>query len=66
MKRIEKKIVLIDGEQLTQLMIDNSVGVAEIPVCCEPAPMRIISSRNNEFNGKNNHKIDLIIFSNGF
>ena len=28
-KRIEKKIVLIDGEQLTQLMIDNSVGVAE-------------------------------------
>ena len=28
-KRIEKKIVLIDGEQLTQLMIDNGVGVAE-------------------------------------
>ena len=28
-KRIEKKIVLIDGEQLTQLMIDNSVGVTE-------------------------------------
>jgi restriction system protein len=28
-KRIEKKIVLIDGEQLTQLMIDNGVGVSE-------------------------------------
>jgi restriction system protein len=28
-KRIEKKIVLIDGERLTQLMIDNGVGVAE-------------------------------------
>jgi len=28
-KRIEKKVVLIDGDQLTQLMIDNSVGVAE-------------------------------------
>lgn len=28
-KRIEKKIVLIDGEQLSQLMIDNGVGVAE-------------------------------------
>jgi restriction system protein len=28
-KRIEKKIVLIDGEQLTQFMIDNGVGVAE-------------------------------------
>ncbi|KPV49880.1 restriction endonuclease [Kouleothrix aurantiaca] len=27
--RIEKKIVLIDGEQLTQLMIDYNVGVAE-------------------------------------
>ena len=29
-KRIEKKIVLIDGEQLAQYMIDNNVGVAEI------------------------------------
>ena len=29
LKRIQKKIVLIDGEQLTQLMIDNGVGVAE-------------------------------------
>jgi restriction system protein len=28
-KRIEKKIVLIDGEQLSQLMIDNGVGVSE-------------------------------------
>lgn len=28
-ERIEKKIVLIDGEQLTQLMIDYNVGVAE-------------------------------------
>ncbi len=28
-KRIEKKIVLIDGEQLTQLMIDHGVGVTE-------------------------------------
>lgn len=28
-KRIEKKIVLIDGEQLTNLMIDNGVGVSE-------------------------------------
>jgi restriction system protein len=28
--RIEKKIVLIDGEQLAQLMIDHGVGVAEI------------------------------------
>jgi len=27
--RIEKKIVLIDGERLTQLMIDYNVGVAE-------------------------------------
>jgi len=27
--RIEKKIVLIDGEQLAQLMIDFGVGVAE-------------------------------------
>ena len=25
--RIEKKIVLIDGEQLAQLMIDHNVGV---------------------------------------
>jgi len=28
-KRIEKRIVLIDGEQLMQLMIDNGVGVSE-------------------------------------
>ena len=28
--RIEKKIILIDGEQLTQYMIDNNVGVAEM------------------------------------
>jgi restriction system protein len=28
--RIEKKIVLIDGEQLTQLMIDHGVGVAQV------------------------------------
>lgn len=28
--RIEKKIVLIDGEQLTQLMIDHGIGVAEV------------------------------------
>jgi restriction system protein len=28
--RIEKKIVLIDGEQLTNLMIDHGVGVAEV------------------------------------
>jgi restriction system protein len=28
--RIEKKIILIDGEQLTQLMIDHGVGVAEV------------------------------------
>jgi restriction system protein len=28
--RIEKKIILIDGEQLAQYMIDNNVGVAEI------------------------------------
>ena len=28
--RIEKKIVLIEGEQLTQLMIDHGVGVAEL------------------------------------
>jgi restriction system protein len=27
--RIEKKIVLIDGEQLSQLMIDHGIGVAE-------------------------------------
>jgi len=26
--RIEKKIVLVDGEQLTQLMIEYNVGVA--------------------------------------
>jgi restriction system protein len=28
--RIEKKIVLIDGEQLAQLMIDHNIGVAEV------------------------------------
>ena len=28
--RIEKKIVLIDGEQLAQLMIEHGVGVAEV------------------------------------
>jgi|CXWL01.1.fsa_nt_gi restriction system protein len=28
--RIDKKIVLIDGEQLTQLMIDHGIGVAEV------------------------------------
>ena len=28
--RIEKKIVLIDGEQLAQLMIDHGVGVTEV------------------------------------
>jgi len=28
--KIEKKIVLIDGELLTQLMIDHSVGVADV------------------------------------
>jgi restriction system protein len=28
--RIEKKIVLIDGEQLAQLMIDHDIGVTEI------------------------------------
>jgi restriction system protein len=28
-KNIDKKIILIDGEQLTQLMIDNGVGVTE-------------------------------------
>jgi restriction system protein len=28
--RIEKKIVLIDGEQLAQLMIDFNVGVTEV------------------------------------
>ena len=27
--RIEKKIVLIDGEQLAQLMIDHDIGVTE-------------------------------------
>lgn len=29
-ERIEKRIVLIDGEQLTQFMIDYGVGVAEV------------------------------------
>ncbi len=27
MKGIEKRIVLIDGEQLAKLMIDNDIGV---------------------------------------
>lgn len=30
MGRIEKKIVLIDGEQLAQLMIDHRIGVTEV------------------------------------
>ncbi|CCF84224.1 hypothetical protein NITHO_3220003 [Nitrolancea hollandica Lb] len=30
MNRIEKKIVLIDGEQLAQLMIDHGIGVTQI------------------------------------
>ena len=30
MKGIEKKIVLIDGEELAQLMIDHGIGVAEV------------------------------------
>jgi restriction system protein len=29
-QRIEKKIVLIDGDQLTQLMIDHGIGVTEV------------------------------------
>jgi len=29
-KGIEKKIVLIDGEELAQLMIDHGIGVAEV------------------------------------
>jgi len=28
--RIEKRIVLVDGEQLAQLMIDHGIGVAEV------------------------------------
>lgn len=28
--KIEKKIVLIDGEQLAQLMIDHGIGVTEV------------------------------------
>lgn len=28
--KIEKKIVLIDGEQLAQFMIDHGIGVAEV------------------------------------
>jgi restriction system protein len=31
-RRIEKRIVLIDGEQLTNLMIDHGVGVADVAV----------------------------------
>jgi restriction system protein len=27
---LKKKIVLIDGEQLAQLMIDHGIGVAEV------------------------------------
>jgi restriction system protein len=30
--RIEKRIVLIDGEQLTNLMIDHGVGVTDVEV----------------------------------
>lgn len=29
-KRIEKRIVLIDGDQLAQLMLDYGVGVTEV------------------------------------
>ena len=28
--RIEKKVVLIDGEQLAQLMIDHGIGVVDL------------------------------------
>jgi restriction system protein len=28
--RIEKKIVLIDGQQLAELMIDHNIGVTEV------------------------------------
>jgi restriction system protein len=31
-QRIEKRIVLIDGEQLTNLMIDHGVGVTDVAV----------------------------------
>ena len=30
MNGYEKRIVLIDGEQLAQLMIDHGIGVAEV------------------------------------
>ncbi len=30
MSRIEKKIILIPGEELAQLMIDHGIGVAEV------------------------------------
>jgi len=30
--RIETKIVLIDGEELSQLMIDHNIGVAEVAI----------------------------------
>jgi restriction system protein len=30
--RIEKRIVLIDGDQLTKLMIDHGVGVADVAI----------------------------------
>lgn len=28
--RIEKRIVLIDGDQLTQLMMDHNIGVSQV------------------------------------
>ena len=31
-ERIEKKIVLIDGQQLAELMIDHNIGVAEVQI----------------------------------
>jgi restriction system protein len=31
--RIDTKIVLIDGEQLTQYMIDNNIGVTPVSNC---------------------------------
>ena len=30
--RIEKKIILIDGEQLSQLMMDHGIGIAEVAI----------------------------------
>jgi restriction system protein len=29
-RRIEKKIVLIDGKELAELMIDHGIGVTEV------------------------------------